>query len=76
MEVVKPGNRVFGRNGVELGHVDEQGLIWSNNAVVFRIVRGSVYSAHDQHLGKLKGGIGVTSRGQILFSVEGILTQS
>ncbi|WP_434681297.1 hypothetical protein J3P77_09405 [Pseudomonas sp. R1-18] len=74
MEVVKTGNRVFGRNGIELGYVDEHGLVWSDNAVVFRIVRGAVYSAHDQYLGKLEGGIGVTSRGQILFSVEGILT--
>jgi hypothetical protein len=73
MEVIKNVNRVIGRNGIELGYVDKHGLVWSNDAVVFRIVRGSVYSAHDQYLGRLLGGIGVTSRGQILFSVEGII---
>lgn len=76
MEAVKTGVRVFGRNGIELGYVDEHGLVWSNNAVVFRVVRGSVYSAHDQYLGKVEGGIGITSRGQILFSVESVLTRS
>jgi hypothetical protein len=72
MEVGEAGSRVYGRNGIELGRVDDQGLVWWHGTVAFKFVHNSVYSAHDQYLGKLIGGIGVTDLGQFILAVEGI----
>lgn len=76
MAVGEAGDRVYGRNGVELGRVDEQGVVWWHGAVAFKFIHNSVYSAHDQYLGKLIGGIGVTDLGQFILAVEGIRTRS
>ena len=71
-QVTYEGSRVYGPNGVELGHIDAQGLVRLGGAVTFKIVRNAIYSMHGQHLGTLSGGIGLTSRGQFILAVEGL----
>lgn len=71
-QVTYEGSRVYGSNGVELGHIDAQGLVRLGDTVTFKIVRNAIYSMHGQHLGTLAGGIGLTDRGQFILAVEGI----
>lgn len=71
-QVTYEGSRVYGSNGVELGHIDAQGQVRLDGKVTFRIVRNVIYSMHGQHLGTLAGGIGLTDRGQFILAVEGL----
>ncbi|RRV10734.1 hypothetical protein EGJ27_03745 [Pseudomonas sp. v388] len=60
----------YSKNSVELGRVDQSGHIRHVDELVFRISRGAVYSVHDMYLGQLRNGVGVTDRGELLFTLS------
>jgi len=70
MDVIKIGLCVYGKTNVRLGVMDGEGIIRSNRAVIFRVLKGAVYSAHGSYLGKLVDGVCRTDRGDLIFTLR------
>ncbi|POR67129.1 hypothetical protein BKM10_02340 [Pseudomonas syringae pv. syringae] len=55
------GRQVSGRGAIH-------GNIWSDTTMIFRIINDRVYSMHEQYLGRLKYGMAITDRGELIFT--------
>ncbi|WP_323158274.1 hypothetical protein [Pseudomonas viridiflava] len=69
MECTTTADEVYGPRNVKLGRRAIDGNIWSGKRMVFKIIDDHVYSVHDQYLGKLKYGMAMTDRGELIFMV-------
>ncbi|EGH46333.1 MULTISPECIES: hypothetical protein [Pseudomonas syringae group] len=70
MDVIKVRLCVYGQNNSRLGTMDSEGVIRSDQAVIFRVRDGAVYSMHESYLGKLVEGGCRTSRGELIFALR------
>lgn len=61
---------VYGQYNARLGVLDAKGNVWSGDIAIFRIVDDRVYSMHEQYLGRLKYGMAMTDRGELIFIVR------
>jgi hypothetical protein len=70
MDIGRSDFEVYGQNNARLGWMDSEGIIRSNETVIFRVVNGSIYSMHGGYLGRLLDGVGKTDRGQLIFRLH------
>lgn len=70
MDVIKVRLCVYGQNNTKLGTMDNEGVIRSDQAVIFRVRDGAVYSMHGSYLGRVVDGVCRTDRGQIIFTLR------
>ncbi|EGH30063.1 hypothetical protein PSYJA_14242 [Pseudomonas syringae pv. japonica str. M301072] len=70
MECITTTFEVYGQNNARLGVLDVKGNVWSGDIAIFRIVDDRVYSMHEQYLGRLKYGMAMTDRGELIFIVR------
>ncbi len=68
MEVKLDYCEVYGLNDYKIGRLDINGLIWSGDVIVMRVVEGRIYSMHQKYLGRFKDGIGKTDRQEVIFT--------
>jgi hypothetical protein len=70
MQITNADFEVYGQNNAKLGWMDGQGVVRSNEVVIFRVENGVIYSMHGSYLGRLMDGVGKTDRGQLIFSLR------
>lgn len=70
MECTTTTNEVYGPYNAKLGLRCADGNIWSGRILIFRIIDDRVYSMHEQYLGRLKYGMAITDRGELIFMVR------
>ena len=70
MDVTTVGSCVYGQTNTRLGTMDNEGVIRSDRAVIFRVRDSAVYSMHESYLGRLVDGVCRTDRGQIIFTLR------
>lgn len=70
MDVMHIALCVYGPGHVLLGTMDSEGVVWSNQVVIFRIKQGLVYSMHECYLGKLVDGACRKNRGELIFTLR------
>jgi len=69
MECTTATNEVYGPYNAKLGQRGADGNIWSGRTLIFRIIDDRVYSMHEQYLGRLKYGMAMTDRGELIFTI-------
>ncbi|KPY58409.1 hypothetical protein [Pseudomonas amygdali] len=70
MECTTATNEVYGPYNAKLGRRGADGDIWSGRTLIFRIIDDRVYSMHEKYLGRLKYGMAMTDRGELIFMVR------
>ncbi|MCF5714511.1 hypothetical protein I9H06_10835 [Pseudomonas tremae] len=70
MECTTTTDEVYGPRNARLGRRAIDGNVWSGKKMIFRIIDDRVYSMHDQYLGRLKYGMAMTDRGELIFIVK------
>ncbi|WP_116867135.1 hypothetical protein [Pseudomonas syringae] len=70
MECTTTADEVYGPRNARLGRRAVDGNIWSETTMIFRIIDDRVYSMHEQYLGRLKYGMAITDRGELIFMVR------
>ncbi|WP_057402310.1 hypothetical protein [Pseudomonas amygdali] len=70
MESTTATNEVYGPYNAKLGPRSADGNIWSGRRMIFRIIDDRVYSMHERYLGRLKYGMAMTGRGELIFMVR------
>lgn len=68
MEVTLDFCEVYGLNNYKIGRLDRNGIIWSGDVIVMRVVESRIYSMHHKYLGRFKDGVGKTDRGELIFT--------
>lgn len=69
MQCTTVTNEVYGPKNARLGRRAVDGNIWSGRILIFRIIDDRVYSMHEQYLGRLKYGMAMTDRGELIFTI-------
>lgn len=67
MECTTTADEVYGPSNARLGRRAVDGNIWSETTMIFRIIDDRVYSMHKHYLGRLKFGMAMTDRGELIF---------
>lgn len=70
MECTTTTDEVYGPRNARLGRRAVDGNVWSGKTIVFRITGNRVYSMHDQYLGRLKYGMAMNDRGELIFMLR------
>ncbi|QHF03282.1 hypothetical protein N015_13045 [Pseudomonas asturiensis] len=70
MECTTTADDVYSPRNASLGRRAVDGNIWSDRTMIFRIIDDRVYSMHDQYLGRLKYGMAMTDRGELIFTLR------
>ncbi|WP_439851111.1 hypothetical protein ACTACG_07120 [Pseudomonas syringae] len=70
MQCTTVTNEVYGRYNARLGRREVDGNIWRGKTLIFKIIDDRVYSMHEQYLGRLKYGMAMTDRGELIFVVR------
>ena len=70
LECTTTADEVYGPRNARLGRRAVDGNIWSETTMIFRIIDDRVYSMHEQYLGRLKYGMVMTDRGELIFMVR------
>ncbi len=70
MECTTTTDEVYGPRNARLGRRAVDGNVWSGKTMIFRITGNRVYSMHDQYLGRLRYGMAMTDRGEMIFMLR------
>lgn len=70
MECTKTTDEVYGPGNARLGRRAVDGNIWSGKRMIFRIIDDRVYSMHEQYLRRLKYGMAMTDKGELIFMLR------
>ena len=70
MECTTTTDEVYGPRNARLGRRAVDGNVWSGKTMIFRITGNRVYSMHDQYLGRLRYGMAMTDKGELIFMLR------
>ncbi|WP_122501499.1 hypothetical protein [Pseudomonas viridiflava] len=70
MECTTTTDEVYGLNNAKLGRRCADGNVWSDKTLIFRIIDDRVYSMHEQYLGRLRYGMAMTDKGELIFMLR------